>query len=85
MAFIRVDRKPLSWLALLLMLATFVAMAYAVIAGVKLGGMIYLAAVATIVLGMASREDAVAVGGVMGLSLLVILDIYKDIGVLTHY
>lgn len=67
-------------IALLLVLVAMIA--YAGIASVKLGGMLYIIALTTIGMGFGTKEDVVAVGGVTAFCFLVILDIHKHIGVL---
>lgn len=68
--------------ALASMLTLYGLMAYASFAHVSLGVMIYLIALLVLVLGFWSKEDSVAVGGIIGISMLVILDILLRIGVL---
>jgi len=64
-------------------LFAFVALvAFAVASGKSLGIWLYALAFAAMVFGFWSKEDHVAIGGIMGLSLLVILDILLRIGVL---
>ncbi|MFA5860790.1 MAG: hypothetical protein WDA16_03755 [Candidatus Thermoplasmatota archaeon] len=48
------------------------------------GGLMYVAVLAVIVLGFWSKEDVIAVLGIVGLSALVILDILLRIGVLGY-
>ena len=74
-----------SWksVAALACLMAFVALlAYAIAAGTSLGIWLYALALAAIVFGFWSKEDHVAIGGIMGLSLLVILDVILRIGLL---
>lgn len=68
--------------ALASLLTLFALMGYASIAHVSLGPIIYVIALAVIVLGFWSKEDAIAIGGIVGINLLVILDILLRIGVL---
>lgn len=82
MAVLGVDRKAGSLVALLLLLLSIGLIAFGLATGTKIGGKLYLVVLATIIVGMSLKEDSVAVGGVMALSLLVILDIHKHIGLL---
>lgn len=82
--------RPVAILGLLALVIFFLLLAYGAYAAgyegrageVKLGASIYLLCLGTMVLGFASREDAVAIGAVIGLNILVILDIALRIGVL---
>lgn len=56
--------------------------AYAVAAGVSLGMWPYVLVIATMVFGFWSKEDHVAIGGIIGLSLLIVLDVVLRIGIL---
>lgn len=71
-----------SVVALALLLAFVGLVAFAIASGKSLGLWLYLVVLAVIVFGFWSKEDHVAVGGIMGLSLLVILDVLLRIGVL---
>ncbi len=73
--------KSISALASLLTL--FALMGYASIAGVSIGVTLYLLAIVVIFLGFWSKEDSVAIGGIIGLNLLIVLDILLRIGVLS--
>ena len=59
-----------------------VALFYASLTRQRLGGLLYVLAVAAIGLGMWSKEDGTAIGGIIGLKLLVVLDIALRIGIL---
>lgn len=75
-------RSWLSVFALASMLTFYALMAYASFTHTSLGIAIYLIAILVITLGFWSKEDAVAVGGITGFSLLIVLDILLRIGVL---
>lgn len=64
------------------LLAFIMLVGYAIAAGDSLGMWPYLTALATIVFGFWSKEDVVAVGGILALSLLMILDILLRVGLL---
>lgn len=68
--------------ALASLLTFYALMAYASIATISLGGTIYILAILVITLGFWSQEDSIAIGGIAGISLLVILDVLLRIGVL---
>lgn len=74
--------KPGSYVAA----ALFVSFLGLIVAGAILeasfGWLIYLVGLAAIVAGFSTKEDVVAVGGIMLLNLLVILDIFMGVGVL---
>lgn len=53
-------------------------------ARVKFGLLLYLLAVFTIGFGFWSKEDTVAIGGIVGFSLLIILDILLRVGILSY-
>ena len=55
---------------------------YAIAAGTSLGLWLYLFAFLAIAFGFASKEDHIAVFGIMAFALLIILDIILRIGVL---
>lgn len=80
--------RPVAVLGLLSLIIFFLLLGYGVYAAavldktVKLGVLIYLLCIGTMILGFASREDSVAIGAVVGLNLLVILDIALRIGVI---
>lgn len=59
-----------------------VALFYAALTRERLGGLLYVLAVAAIGLGMWSKQDSAAIGGIIGLNLLVVLDIALRIGIL---
>ena len=67
-------------------LASLVAMigltVYSVVAGESLGIWLYVFAFAAMILGFWSKEDHVAIGGIVGISLILTLDIILRIGVL---
>lgn len=67
-------------------LASFVALigltAYAFAAQTSLGMWLYLFAFATMVFGFWSKEDHLAIGGITGIFVVLILDIIYRIGVL---
>jgi hypothetical protein len=64
-------------------LMAFVALtAYAIAAGVSLGIWLYVMVLATIVFGFWSKEDHLAIGGIMGFALLIVLDVMLRIGLL---
>lgn len=71
--------------ALLVFLAFFIVMFVATALHVRVGAAIYLLGFLAVGLGFYVREDTFAMGSIMGLSLLIILDIYANIGVLTHW
>ena len=82
MAQFGVQRAPANMLALFTMLAFLLLIAYAAFTGTKMGGRLYLLGLAAIILGFWTKEDSVAIGGVIGLNFLVILDILLHIGLL---
>lgn len=55
---------------------------YAVVAHESVGIWLYVFAFATMILGFMSKEDHVAIGGIMGIFLVLILDIILRIGLL---
>ncbi|HUR68565.1 MAG TPA: hypothetical protein VM370_04905 [Candidatus Thermoplasmatota archaeon] len=55
---------------------------YAVVAHESLGAWLYIFAFAAMVLGFWSKEDHVAIGGIMGIFTILILDIILRIGLL---
>lgn len=59
-----------------------VALLYAALTRQRLGGLLYVLAVGAIGLGMWSKEDSAAIGGIIGLNFLVVLDIALRIGIL---
>ena len=67
-------------------LASFVAMlgvlVIAMVTGDSVGIWLYLLSIAAMVLGFWSKEDHIAIGGIVGLNLVMILDIILRIGVL---
>lgn len=67
-------------------LASLVAMlgllAYSVVAHTSLGMWLYVFAFGAMILGFMSKEDHVAIGGIMGIFLVLILDIILRIGFL---
>ncbi|MEA3200184.1 MAG: hypothetical protein QOE90_1612 [Thermoplasmata archaeon] len=71
-----------SIVALACLVAFIGVVAYAVAAGVSLGAWPYLLVIATMVFGFWSREDHIAIGGIIGLSLLIVLDVVLRIGIL---
>ncbi|GEM_PF-7088140 len=71
-----------SVVALACLIAFIAIVAYAVAAGRSLGIWPYALAMATIVFGFWSKEDHVAIGGIMGIALLVVLDVMLRVGVL---
>jgi hypothetical protein len=67
----------------LTMLLSFVGvLAYAMAAGVSMGVWPYLLVILTIAFGFWSKEDHIAIGGIMGFSLLLILDVILRVGIL---
>lgn len=56
---------------------------YALASGESLGLWLYLAAIVTIFFGFYSKEDHVAVLGITGLSMIIILDVLLRVGVLS--
>jgi hypothetical protein len=85
MAKLAPDQRPLSILAAIAFFAFALLLIYATATHVKLGWSIYAIGLVATILGFASREDAFAVGGIIGLNLLVILDIVLRIGVLKRF
>lgn len=57
-------------------------LAFAVVAGESLGIWPYLVATLLMVFGFWSKEDHLAIAGIMGISLVLILDVLMRIGVL---
>lgn len=87
MAQFGIQRKAGSMVALLSLLALLALLGYAMVnyaAGthVQLGYTIYLLSIFVIVAGIVTKEDTIAIGGVMLLNLIVILDIVYYIGVI---
>ncbi len=82
MAELALNPQPSSYVALALLVSFIGLLVYGVVWSVSLGPLVYLVAVATVVAGFVSDEDAVVMGAVMLFSLLVILDIALKIGVL---
>jgi len=85
MAQFGIQRKARSVTALVALLAVIALMAYAVAAGVQLGWSIYILTLFTMVLAWFAKEDSIVVGGVMLLSLLVMLDVTLYIGIIGPY
>lgn len=91
MARVFVGGRPVAILGLIALVIFFLLMGYATYAAgfldetIHLGPLIYLLCIGAMVLGFASREDAVAIGAVIGLNILVILDIALRIGVLPKF
>lgn len=82
MAQFAVQRSVASWLALITVLVYLALIAFAVATSTKLGGILYLLGLAAIIMGFWTKEDNVAILGVMGISFVVILDILLHIGLL---
>ncbi|MHB8586790.1 MAG: hypothetical protein ACYDDF_13265 [Thermoplasmatota archaeon] len=91
MAKLDLGGRPVSILAVLALIAFLLLITYGIYTagilgqGVQLGPLVYVIGIGVVILGFASREDAVAVGGIMGLNLLVILDIALRIGILPKW
>lgn len=56
---------------------------YAIVAGQSFGVTLYLLAILAIGFGFASKEDTIAVGGIIAISLLSVLDVLLRVGVLS--
>lgn len=88
MAKVFTGNRPVAILGLIALVIFFLLLGYGTYAAgfagenVKLGGSIYLLCIGTMILGFASREDAISIGAVIGLNILVILDIALRIGIL---
>jgi hypothetical protein len=83
--------RPLSILAFICLVAFLLLVGYGIVGVgwyghfIQLGPLVYIVGLGTVALGFASREDGVAVGGIMGLNLLVIADILLRVGVLPKW
>lgn len=72
--------KSIAALASLVALLGLVA--YAVVSGESLGIWLYVFSIAAMVFGFWSKEDHLAIGGIVGINLVLILDILLRIGLL---
>lgn len=75
-----------SWKSIAALTSFFVLiglMGYATVTVTSFGVLLYLLAILVIALGFWSKEDMVAMGGIIGISALIILDILLRIGVLS--
>ena len=68
--------------ALACLVATFGVLAFSVVAGESTGIWLYLLSLATMVFGFWSKEDHLAVSGIVVLNLVLVLDILLRIGLL---
>lgn len=68
--------------ALTCLVTTFGILAYSVVAHESLGMWLYVFSLATMVFGFWSKEDHLAVGGIVALNLVLVLDIILRIGLL---
>lgn len=68
--------------ALASLLALFSLIAYAVVAGESLGIWLYVFSMGAMIFGFWSKEDHLAIGGIVGINLVIILDILLRIGLL---
>lgn len=82
MADPRLRPRPASYVAAGLFVSFVGLLVYGVWTGENLGRFVYVVGLAALVAGFSSREDAVAMGSIVLLNLLVMLDIYMGIGLL---
>lgn len=82
MAQFAVERSVMSVVAFGVMLLFGALIIFATATSTKLGGMLYLVGLAAIVMGFWTKEDSAAIGGVIGICFVVILDIIAHIGLL---
>lgn len=82
MAQLSVHGNWKSILALTSLVVTFGLLAYSLAAGESLGIWLYVFSFAAMILGFWSKEDHIAIGGIVGINLVLILDIILRIGLL---
>lgn len=82
MAQFGIAKKPLSIVAAASLVTFVFLLAYAAATHTPLGGTLYALSLAPIVIGMIAKEDDIAILGVVGLNVLVILDVFMHIGFL---
>jgi hypothetical protein len=79
------SNRPASYVALGLFVSFVGLIVYGVYRHVNLGMLIYGVGLASFVLGFFSKEDAIAMGSIVLLNLLVMLDIFMGIGLLPSH
>lgn len=77
--------RPASYVALGLFVSFLGLILYGVYQGVNLGELIYVVGIASFAVGFFAKEDAIAMGSIVLLNLLVMLDIFMGIGLLPSH
>lgn len=85
MANLELRAHPVSYMAAGLFVSFVGLILFGVYQGVNLGKLIYAVGVGSFVVGFYAKEDAIAMGSIVLLNLLVILDIFMGIGLLPSH
>lgn len=82
MAELTPSQRPWSYVAAALFVSFVGLVVYGAYQGVNLGHLVYGVGLAAVVVGFYSEEDAIVMGSIVLLNLVVILDIFMGIGLL---
>lgn len=68
--------------AFLVLVLFAMALFYAAVTRERVGGLLYVLGLAAVALGLWAKQDASAVGGIVGLNIVLVLDIAMRVGIL---